>query len=98
MGPNPVSDRRRELEDLWRSKLEQSRLRYSAATEEYRKLLRETPEPVAPRPDSPLAHARQRESETLAEYARVLGVFTDLAIHRKPPEEQSEANHDSGHR
>jgi CheY-like chemotaxis protein len=88
MGPKAVSDRRRELEDLWRSKLEAARLRYNAATEEYRKLLKETPRGVAPGPGSPLALARQRESEALAEYARVLGVFTDLAVHGRPPKEE----------
>jgi CheY-like chemotaxis protein len=87
MAPKPVSSRRRELEDLRRSKLEEARLRYKAATEEYRKLLKETPEGVAPSLDSPLAHARQRETETLAEYARVLQIFTGLAVHGGQPEE-----------
>jgi CheY-like chemotaxis protein len=87
MDPTPVSDHRK-LEDLWRSKLEEAKLRYNAATEEYRKLLKETPEGVAPLPDSPVAYARQRETETLAEYKRVLRVFTDLSVHGKQREEE----------
>jgi CheY-like chemotaxis protein len=92
MSPKPVSDRRRELEDLWRSKLEGSRRCYDGATEEYRKLLQEAPEGVAPVPGSPLARARQKQSEALAEYARVLGVFTDLAVHGRQPEEEQKPN------
>lgn len=80
---------RPQLEDLWRSKVEQAQLRYKAATEEYRKLLGETPRGVPPAPDSPLALARQVESDALAEFTRVLRVFSQLTIHGKRPEEQS---------
>ena len=88
--PEPTPSRQ-ELEDIWRSKLEEAQLHYEAAREEYRKLLRETPD-GSPNPDSPQARACQRESEALAEYTRVLRIFTDLTIHGKRPEKQTEAD------
>ncbi len=88
MTPQPTPGRQ-QLEDLWRSKLEQAQLRYKAATEKYRKLLGEAPRDVPPAPDSPLALARHAESEALAEYTRALRVFTELTIHGRRPEEQS---------
>lgn len=86
MTPHPTSGRQ-QLEDLWRSKLEQAQLRYKVATEKYRRLLGDTPDGLPPNPDGPLAHARQAESEARAEYSEVLQVFTELAIHGKRPEE-----------
>lgn len=91
MVPKPMAARQ-ELEDSWRSAVEEAHLRYKEATDAYRKLLAETPEGSVPRPDSALARARQVESEALAEYSRALRVFTELTIHGKRPEEQSEAN------
>src|SRR5579864_6085788 len=88
MTPESTLDRR-QLEDLWRSKLDQIQLRYKAATEEYRRLLGETPAGMPPASDGPLFRARQAESEALAEYARVLRVFTELTMNGTRPEEQS---------
>ena len=78
---------RHELEDIWRARLEQSHQRYQEASKEYRKLLLEEPDGLPPSPDSPLARARQAESEALLEHFRVLRIFTDLTIHGKLPEE-----------
>jgi CheY-like chemotaxis protein len=88
MTPKPAAFRH-ELENLWRAKVEEAQRRYSAATEEYRKLLDGTPEGLPPNPDSPMARARQAQSEALAEYSRVLRVFTGLTVHGIWPEEQS---------
>ena len=88
MTPEPTPGRQ-QLEDLWRSKVEQAQLRYKAATELYRRLLGETPAGTPPAPGSPLACARQAESEALAEYTRTLRVFTELTIHGNRPEYQS---------
>ena len=87
MGARPEFSRQ-ELEDIWRSKLEQAHHRYQAATKEYRRLLAETPEGLPPGLDSALARARRAESEALAEYSQVLRVFSELTIHGKLPEEQ----------
>jgi CheY-like chemotaxis protein len=81
---------REDLEEIWRAKLEEARLRYNAATGEYRKLLGKTPGGSPPSPDSALARARQIESEALAEYSRLLRIFTELTVDGKPPEEQPE--------
>ena len=85
----PELDGRQELEDFWRRKVEEARARYQTATEEYRKLLDGMPEGLAPTPDSPLALARQAQSEALAEYSNMLRVFTELTVHGTRPEEQT---------
>jgi CheY-like chemotaxis protein len=78
---------RHKLEDAWRRQLERTRDRYHAATKEYRKLLRQEPEGHPPAPGSALDRSRHAESEALAEYARVLRIFTDLTVHGKLPVE-----------
>jgi CheY-like chemotaxis protein len=78
---------RRKLEDTWRAHLEESQRQYQDASNSYRKMLAEQRDGQPPRPDGPLARARQAESEALMEYARVLRLFTDLTIHGKLPEE-----------
>jgi CheY-like chemotaxis protein len=88
MVPEPAAGRQ-ELEDLWRAKLEEAQGRYNAATEEYRRLLAGKPDGVPANPDSPVARARQAQSVALAEYSRVLRVFTELTVHGRRPEEQS---------
>lgn len=74
---------RRELEDTWRIRLEQAMSRYRAANQEYRALLESSPEGRPTSPESPLAQARQAESDALAEYTRVLRIFSDLTIYGK---------------
>jgi len=78
---------RHELEDIWRVRLEQSHQRYHEATTEYRKLLQQERDGRPPSLNSPLACARQAESEALMEYSRFLQIFTDLTIHGKLPED-----------
>jgi hypothetical protein len=78
---------RGELEDTWRGRLEECQKQYQDASHSYRKLLAEEPDGQPPRPESPLARARQAESEALTEYSRVLRLFTDLTVHGKLPEE-----------
>lgn len=77
---------RHKLEDQWRRRLEQCSQQYDAATLEYRRLLREDAQRAASR-SGVLDHARQVEAAALAEYVRVLGIFTDLALRRKLPAE-----------
>ncbi len=82
---------RQKLEE-WRLKLQEAKERYHAATALYRKILQERPEGRAPSPNDSLARARQAESQSLAEYTRVLRIFTELTVHGKAPEEQSAAS------
>jgi CheY-like chemotaxis protein len=91
MGPKPGPSRQ-ELEAAWRAKLEEARRRYDAATGEYRTLLSATPGTPPSDPDCELSRARKAESEALAEYSRVLKVFSRLAIDGKLPEDASAAN------
>lgn len=82
---------RRELEENWRQCLEGSHARYKAATREYKRLLQQEPAGAPPIVDSPLANARQAQSEALAEYSNMLRAFADLTLHGKIPDESAEA-------
>jgi hypothetical protein len=93
--PSP-SSARRDLEDAWRVRSEKARERYEGARARYRKLLEERPDGLIARHNAPLALARHEESEALLEYARILKVFTELTLHGRVPEEQSDAKTDGG--
>jgi hypothetical protein len=82
---------RQMLEDCWRLRLEETRVHYRKATDQYRKLLQDQPAGRPQDPNGALALARQAESEARAEYARVLRVFTELIVNGKMPEERSVA-------
>jgi CheY-like chemotaxis protein len=88
------SDARRQLEDKWRSKLEEASIRHEAATAEW-EVIRTAESGVGL---DGLADCDKRErtrqlaSEAAAEYARVLRIFTDLTLHGKPPEEETIMN------
>ena len=92
--PSP-SPGHRDLKDTWRVRAEMARERYEMASRRYRKLLEEKPEGLIPRQDGPLALARQAESEALAEYTRILKLFTELTSHGQIPEEPLGAGHGS---
>ena len=85
--PSP-SFAHRDLEDAWRVRSEMARERYKMASIRYRNLLDEKPEGVTPRQDDPVALARQAESEALAEYKRVLKMYTELMEHGRTLEEE----------
>lgn len=87
---------RRDLEDAWRVRSETARERYEMASRRYRKLLDQKPEGLIPRYDDPLALARHAESEALAEYARILKLFTELTVHGRIPEEELATNAGGG--
>lgn len=75
---------RHRLEDAWWQRLQTSCKKYNAATGEYRGLLRQNPARWADS-DSSLDRARRAEAAALAEYARVLKIFADLAVYGKVP-------------
>jgi CheY-like chemotaxis protein len=77
------------MEDAWRLKLEEAKRRYNAATSEYRKLLGEMPEGSHTTPDDAVWRAREAESEALAEYSRILRVFTRLTVEGRLPEDRA---------
>jgi hypothetical protein len=82
---------RQELEGSWLLKLQKAQARYEAATARYGRLLLEQPKGLNQKPDDSLPGIRQAASQSLAEYARVLGIFVDLTVHGKIPKELSAA-------
>jgi hypothetical protein len=85
---------RHELEDGWRLALREKLERYMAASEEYRRLMQDHPYVCPPDPESALARAYLVESEALAEFTRVLRIFTDLIIHHPQPMQSFDGHSD----
>ena len=79
---------RREVEDSWRLRLEETQARYLEAKEQYREFLQAQPDGRPPSP-SALELARQAESRARVEFTRVLRIFTELTVNGKMPEERS---------
>ena len=86
---SPVTLARHELEDAWRLRAEQALQKYRAATDEYRRLLREDPSGFLHDQANTLSLARDNESQALLEYSRVLRIFTDLTLHGTIPREDA---------
>src|SRR5260370_5648369 len=80
---------RREVEDSWRLRLEETQGRYREAKEQYRKFLQAQPDGRPHSPNGALALAREAESQARVEYTRVLRLFTELTVNGKMPEERS---------
>jgi hypothetical protein len=79
----------RELEDVWRERLREARLKYEEAAKAFRATWGEHFE-SRPTADPTLAiqQARNIESQALSEYMRVLEVYADLVVNGKlPPED-----------
>ena len=65
---------RQDAEAIARQRLEEAYRRYRAASARYRALLRDAPEDQVRSPDDLLAIALREESETLAEYWRLVKI------------------------
>lgn len=89
--PPPSPEARQQLEEFWRSKLEEASNRYRTANAEYTAMLDAQSDVAnrAPNATDVLMGARQAQTEALAEYMHALRTFTDLTEHHKAPEEQS---------
>ena len=83
---------RRHLEEFWRKKLQAAQKNYEAATAEYRALLATQPHGAAGVTNNSLARARNAESEALAQYTRVLRIFSELTLHGRTPKEETDAS------
>jgi len=81
------SSARKELEKSWRLRLEAAQAHYHAASKRHRTLLQDVPEDMLLEHAETVVLARAVESQALAEYERVLGIFTDLTVKGKMPEE-----------
>jgi hypothetical protein len=77
---------RRELEESWRQKVEEAHSRYHAAAAWHKELLQDQPDGESHCQDGPLGVAQRAESEALAEYTRLLKVFTELTVHDHLPQ------------
>jgi signal transduction histidine kinase len=75
---------RRELEQVWRRRLENAFERYRAAADEYGKLLQGGPAESRPLELNRIIRA---EAAALEEHSRVLRIFTDLVLDGELPEE-----------
>jgi hypothetical protein len=80
---------RQALEDAWKNRLHFVATRYRLAANAISVLLAEQQSGLTPSPDGSLAyrHAVQIQRQALQEYRRVLGIFTDLVMGRRIPEE-----------
>jgi lipopolysaccharide biosynthesis regulator YciM len=81
---------RRELEIMWRERVDQARSRYEYKSVVCKLLLAERVEAfpiLSPDPDGTLAlhQALQREFETRGEFRRVLRIYTDLVTRGSVP-------------
>ena len=76
-----------QLQENWRLRTEECRASYTSATQKYRWLLEQEPDGCPPSSNGTLALASQAQSDALAEYSRVLRIFTDLTIHGKLPDD-----------
>ena len=98
---SPVPDRQ-ALEDLWRQRLKDVKLRLDFARNYMRETRRDFSLGDIPERVELLAYARALGAETsaLVEYHRVLGIYTNLVLHGRIPGERdwldSELRRDGG--
>ena len=83
--PSPLT--RQELKESWRLRLEAAQVDYQAVSQRYRTLLQDVPDGMPSEHAETVALVREAESRALAEYQRVLQIFTDLTVKAIMPEE-----------
>jgi hypothetical protein len=83
-----MAQSKKELEDIWRERVREARLKYEDASDAFRATWSEHFESRLTA-DSTLARQQARDVETaaLCEYVRVLRIYTDLTVHGKLPED-----------
>lgn len=86
---------RKALEELWRSRLNEARLRVELARNFLREVLRDFRDGTAPQPDGDFAYRRalHAENSALAECDRILRVYHDLTVDGKIPDESDWPRH-----
>ncbi len=79
---------RKELEELWRSRVLAAKLRFDAARDRTNAIVREFPL-AGTSPNSRYAYQRavRLENAALAEYQHVLRIYTDLVVRHMVPDE-----------
>ena len=86
--------KREELEQLWRSRVKDAQLRLDFARNYLAEVQRDFPPGDVPSPDGSFAlqKALRAENFALAEYHRVLRMFTDLVLHGTIPDDKEWRN------
>ena len=86
---------RKALEELWRGRLNEARLRVELARNFMREIQQDFKNGTMPQPDGNVAFQRavRAENSALAEYSRVLRVFHDLTVNGKIPDENDWPRH-----
>ena len=81
----------RSLEDAWSKRLRIALTCYRLAANETRLMQAERENGLTPEPDGSFAYRRalQKEKEALAEYRRILQIFSDLLVYHKIPNEDA---------
>lgn len=81
---------RAQLEEIWGTRLKETRIAYQFATANFAKVLSEQNQGLTPAPDGSLAlrQARLQESAARNEYMRVLRIFTELVVSGKLPNDR----------
>ena len=88
---NYPSPDRRALEDHWRDRLKDAKTRLEFARSYLREVQQDYQSGALPSPDGSYAYQRavRAEAAALAEYVRVLRIFSELAMDGKIPESGS---------
>jgi hypothetical protein len=77
-----------ELENVWRERLREARLKYEKAFDAFRATWGEHFEGrLTANPTLAIERARAVEPQALCEYVRVLRIYSDLTVHGKLPSE-----------
>jgi hypothetical protein len=78
-----------ELENIWRARVREARLKYEEASNAFRATWGEHFESkLTADPTLAIERARDVETAALCEYVRVLKIYTNLTVHGKlPPED-----------
>src|SRR5215475_4826469 len=88
-----MAQSKQELEDFWRQRLREARLKYEEASKAFKATWGEHFETrLTADPTHAIQQARKAESRALSQYMRVLQVFTDLVVDGKLPPEDAEGN------
>jgi len=89
--------RREQIENAWRARLEKAESTWSVARAEYNSALTDYNKALSELGEGPplecrlrLEQAASREQAARAEYWQVLRIFIDLVVHRKLPDAEAE--------
>ena len=87
-----------QLERLWRQRMRDAQLRLDFARNYLKEVQRDFPSGTLPQLDGAFAHqkALRAENAALAEYHRVLRVYTDLVLHGTIPAEKESLRRQTG--